>query len=192
MNGIIQITSKTRASTNIIKLVRCVSLFSGNCKKNEKIQGNFIPVYKFPYILPFSMINRLKVYQTALTAISIPVTVCLNQLDQISSGAVQFTVALGFSGCLALYSLGYLTQNFIGYIYYNEEKDVAKISYIDSWGKRKDIEIPTKDIVPFNELPSTFLDGLYFTFRRFSTKETLKFSLNFGIILDKEKIKRVM
>lgn len=96
------------------------------------------------------------------------------------------------SSCLALYSLGYLTQDFIGFIYYKEENETAKVSYIDFWGKRKDLEIPTQDIIPITELPVTPFDGLYFTFRRFSSKKTLKLSLKFGIILDKDKIKQVL
>lgn len=95
MNGIIEIALRTKTSVNTIKIVRCVSLLRSNCKQDENIRGNFIPIYKFPYIIPFSIINRLKLYQTALTAVSLPVAICLNQLNHISSSAVQFTAALG-------------------------------------------------------------------------------------------------
>lgn len=95
MNGIIQIALKTKACTSTVKIVRSISLLSNNFKQDENVKKDFIPVYKFPYIRPFSIINRLKVYQTALTAVSVPAAICLNQLNQISSDAVEFTAALG-------------------------------------------------------------------------------------------------
>ncbi|KAJ8929803.1 hypothetical protein NQ314_017400 [Rhamnusium bicolor] len=182
----------TQRSTSIIRSLRCISLFANNCKQNENRTENFVPVYKFPYIRQFSLINRLKIYQTVLTVTSVPATVILNYLDYASSDLAEFAAALGTSGCLTLYGLGYLTTKFIGFIYYDEENHTAKVSYVDFWGSRKDIIIPANDIVPIDELPVTPLNGLFLTFRRFSTNETLKFSLRYGIILDKEKIKNIL
>ncbi|KAJ8979414.1 hypothetical protein NQ317_015846 [Molorchus minor] len=180
------VVTKTKA------LYRNISLLTVKYKQNENHEKNFVPVYKFPYIVPFSLINRLKVYQTVLTVTSIPGIVILNQLNYVSSGYVDFTAALGISGCLSLYSLGFLTNKFVGFIYYDEGNDVARLSYIDFWGKRKDIDVPAKDLVPISELPTTPLDGLFLTVRRFSTKDTLRLTLRYGIILDKEKIKKIL
>ncbi|KAG5863344.1 hypothetical protein JTB14_023119 [Gonioctena quinquepunctata] len=113
-------------------------------------------------------------------------------MNFVDFGAIQVTGALGISGCVTLYSLGFLTDKFIGFIYYNEEKDLAKVAYVDFWGKRKDITIPANDIVPLKELPSVPWDGLFLTFRRFSTKETLRLNMYFGIIIDKEKIGKIL
>ncbi|KAJ8923176.1 hypothetical protein NQ315_001730 [Exocentrus adspersus] len=180
----------TRTSNCIQNGKRCTS--TSTVPQGEEKSTDYVPVYKLPYIIPFSLVNRLKVYQTALTVITVPAAAALNQLHHISSEAVMYTAALGLSGCLTLYGLGFLTQNFVGIMYYNEERDTVKIAYTDTWGRRKDIEIPAKDIVPLNDLPVTMFDGLFFTFRRFSTKDTLKLTLRYGTILDKEKFKRIL
>lgn len=49
--------------------------------------------------------------------------------------------------CVALHSAGYFTNNLIGFIYYNQQTEIVKISYADFWGNRKNIEIPVVDIV---------------------------------------------
>ncbi|KAJ8957435.1 hypothetical protein NQ318_004915 [Aromia moschata] len=180
-----------RGLPKILQNCRSISIFANKYKQSNKTRETFTPVYKFPYIVPFSIINRLKIYQTGLTTAGIPAMVILNQLNYVASDAIYFTAILGISGCLTLYSLGFLTERFVGFIYYNEEKDIVKIAYIDFWGRRKDIEVPGEDIVPLNELPIAPMDVLFLTLRRFSTKETLRLNLRFGIILDKNKFKKM-
>lgn len=91
-----------------------------------------------------------------------------------------------------MYGLGYLTIKFIGFIYYNEQNNLVKISYVDFWGWRKDIEISAKDVVPINELPTSATDGLFLKIRRYSTKEILKLNFQYGIIVEKELIKKIL
>ncbi|CAH1109832.1 unnamed protein product [Psylliodes chrysocephalus] len=161
-------------------------------KTDSQQKITYTTVYKFPYIRPFSVLNRLKFYQTVLTGIAVPTSCMLNQLNFISTGAFQVICSLGLSGCLTLYGLGYLTIKFIGFIYYNEQNNLVKISYVDFWGWRKDIEISAKDVVPINELPTSATDGLFLKIRRYSTKEILKLNFQYGIIVEKELIKKIL
>lgn len=55
----------------------------------------FIPIYKFPYIRVFSVVNRLKLYQTVLTVVTVPVAITLSQVDIISKDMVFATMLLG-------------------------------------------------------------------------------------------------
>ncbi|XP_023014327.1 transmembrane protein 186 [Leptinotarsa decemlineata] len=182
----------------IIKYLHCparvkLRLLSGTVLNKEVSKdGNYTPVYKFPYIRPLAVVNRLKLYQTILTATSVPAVAIMTQMNYVDVDALKATCFLGLSGCITLYGLGFLTSKFIGFIYYNEEKDVAKVAYVDFWGRRRDLEIPASDVIPINELPHSYMDGLFLTFRRYSTKQTLRLNMQYGIILDKEKISKIL
>nr|CAI5818135.1 unnamed protein product [Callosobruchus analis]CAI5820076.1 unnamed protein product [Callosobruchus analis] len=169
-----------------------IKLLTANSKYIERENRNFIPVYKFPYIRPLALVNRLSLYQIAATITSLPVAVLLNYNQIIGPGEVQLIAGLGITGCVTLLTAGFFTQKFIGFIYYNEEKNIVRIAYNDFWGRRKDIDIPATDIVPLSDLPATPIDGLYLTFRRFSTKETLKLNIGAGVILDKDKFNKIL
>ncbi|XP_060523333.1 transmembrane protein 186 [Cylas formicarius] len=156
----------------------------------ENEGGKYIPVYNFPYIRPFTVVNRLKLYQTVLTGISVPGGAILSQLGCVSWDTAQSTTLLGVSACVMLYGIGFLTTKFIGFIYYNPETDSVKLAYGDFWGRRKDLVMPRSDVMPLSELPTTPLDKLFVTFRRYNSKETLKLDMRFGVILDAEKFKQ--
>ncbi|CAH0563683.1 unnamed protein product [Brassicogethes aeneus] len=166
-------------------------LASANADGVEK-ESKFVPVYQFPYIRAISAINRLKIYHTAFSAAALPISIALASEHVVPNDTVWFAGCIGISGIITLYSIGYLSQRFVGIIYYDESRKVAKYSYLDFWGNRKNKEIPVEDIIPISELPVSTFDGLYLTLRQFSCKETYKFSLKFGIILDKEQLKKVL
>lgn len=61
----------------------------------KKSSENFIPVYKFPYIRVAGVVNRLKFYQTTLTAISVPTAFILGACNLISGESFLITAAYG-------------------------------------------------------------------------------------------------
>lgn len=90
---------------------------------------------------------------------------------------------LGIVVCLPLYVFGYLAHNTVGFIYFNQEKDVIRIAYTDFWGRRKDIESSTNDWQLKSETesrPSIFGSRLV----KLSTNESFRVNLRYGIILD--------
>ncbi|XP_017786894.1 PREDICTED: transmembrane protein 186 [Nicrophorus vespilloides] len=161
--------------------------FIGKANFCSKPNNDFVPVYFFPFIKTFSIVNRIKYYQSAATAGGIPLSVILNQASVITLDQTIATVFVGISGCMVLHTFGLMTKNFVGIMYINEKSDEVKISRLDFWGKRKDDIVPISDIVPFSELPSSITDTLYTKLRFFSdTKTMLKVSLKFGKILDEK------
>ncbi|KAF7267537.1 hypothetical protein GWI33_019243 [Rhynchophorus ferrugineus] len=99
---------------------------------------------------------------------------------------------VGGALCAALLSTGYFINNLIGYIYYNQKTETAKISYVDFWGKRKNIEIPVVDIVPICDTKPSIHDKLFISIQRYSTKDTLKLNLNYGVIYDTDKFQKIL
>lgn len=98
---------------------------------------------------------------------------------------------LGLTTCASLYTVGILANRFIGFVYLNKEENCLRIAYIDFWGRRKDIEVPLNDIVPFSEVPVSITDLFYFKFCRFSNNEILKINFKYGIVLDRDKFKKL-
>lgn len=94
--------------------------------------------------------------------------------------------------CLALYTLGLLANRFIGFIYYNASTDLLKLAYLDFWGRRRETEIPAKDIIPVSEVETNFKDKIYIILRRYSTKDTFRISTRYGIILEKDIMKQLL
>ena len=73
----------------------------------------------------------------------------------------------------------------MGAIYLSSDSSKIKISYLDFWGKRVDIYCPVSDVVPFSEISERSGD-IYINLRRYSTPQTLHFTLRFGTVLDTE------
>lgn len=57
--------------------------------------NNFIPIYKFPYIRIFSVINKLKLYQTVITAAAVPSAILLTATNVVAPDAVLVTCGIG-------------------------------------------------------------------------------------------------
>lgn len=92
---------------------------------------------------------------------------------------------------MVLYSLGYLCNKFIGFIYVHKEEPNIKVAYIDFWGNRKEEIVPFEDIVPLSDLPVSYTDLLFVPFKRYSTKNVLKLNVKVGQILHKENFNKV-
>ncbi|GLH02945.1 Transmembrane protein 186 [Gryllus bimaculatus] len=59
----------------------------------------------------------------------------------------------GLAGCAIFYGSGYFLNNLIGAVYVNKSLDTVKLSYIDFWGQRMNMECPINDIVPLSDQP---------------------------------------
>ncbi|XP_030755321.1 transmembrane protein 186 [Sitophilus oryzae] len=153
---------------------------------------DFVPIYHFPYIRATTIVNRLKVYQLAATGLTIPGIAMFSGLFGISMDIVQTSGTIALSLLAFISSLGFLTKNIVGYIYYNEKNNTVKISYANTWGNRIDVELLADDIIPLNDLPKSVLHELYLPIKRYSTKDTLKLNMTYGTILNEELFKRIM
>ena len=99
----------------------------------------------------------------------------------------------GISGTFTLSVVGYLLKNMVGLVYTNSNNpEIVKISYMDFWGRRRDVEKPTTDIVPLSEISKSIFDQ-YFTKLKFysSDKEEYKLVHRFGGIVDLELFSKV-
>lgn len=73
----------------------CDAKFKSYSNSSSTENSGFIPVYKFPAVRVLSTINRLKLYQSGLTAVAIPTSIALNQLGILAQDGLHFTIGLG-------------------------------------------------------------------------------------------------
>ena len=81
----------------------------------------------------------------------------------------------------------------VGLVYTNiNNPEIVKISYMDFWGRRRDIEKPISDVIPLSEISKSIFDQ-YFTKLKFysNDKEEYKLVHRFGGIVDLELFSKV-
>ncbi|XP_066262680.1 transmembrane protein 186 [Euwallacea similis] len=161
-------------------------------KVTHEISADFKMIYKFPYIHYFSLINRLKVYHTVISAVASVGVIVLSVTGIVSPGTVATTIGVAISGCFFFYSLGFATARFIGFIYFNENTNTVQIAYVDFWGRRRDVQVPVNDIIPQTELPESIANKVWHPIVRYSSKETLRLQLQVGKIFDLEALNKIL
>lgn len=64
---------------------RFTAVSYSNYKQTETVSQKYTPIYSFPYIKVFAFINRLKLYQTGITLVSIPSSAVAVGFDVLST-----------------------------------------------------------------------------------------------------------
>lgn len=97
---------------NIVSTARvstCSSIFNIETGVKSKLRPNassgsdasppstnqWISIYQFPYIRALVVLNKIKIYQAALTSGGIPLTMLLENADILPMGAANTFAALG-------------------------------------------------------------------------------------------------
>lgn len=189
---------------NLTINLRCLSQVS--IKKQETPKQNVVgenkmgfvskysgykTIYKFTRINHISMYNRVKVLILTSSCVIIPIIAILDALEIISHDAGMITSTIVCSTAVACFAVGILFENYIGFIYYKDENNI-KIAYVDTWGKRVDIDTSTKDIKSLTSAPSSITDRFYRTIRLKSLPVRLKITINHLAIYNEELLTEVI
>lgn len=148
--------------------IRCVSNNSQqNQSTNTLSNKEWKTIYRLKSINVFVGINKLKQYQAVLAACSVPLAMALESTSSIGSGFASICAAIGLSpyipllntlsilellflgitGTVTLSLYSGLSKNLIGYVYtHSKDSSLVRLSYIDFWGRRKNIELKLTDI----------------------------------------------
>jgi hypothetical protein len=99
---------------------------------------------------------------------------------------------IGLTGACTLFGASYLIRNLIGFVYTSQKRpDLAKIAYMDFWGRRIDFVTPIDNIEPFSEQKAHVLDKLVSFIKLYDENKTLKLSYKIGGVLDVDEMTRV-
>ena len=89
----------------------------------------------------------------------------------------------------SLLTFGWAATRTICYLYTTVECNRVIITRIDFWGRRRDIELDTRDIIPINDIETP--NKTILPFKRYSTKSTMYYSIKIGQILDRPRFNRL-
>ncbi|XP_065706356.2 transmembrane protein 186 [Patagioenas fasciata] len=151
---------------------------------------DFKLVYRFPGIKYCRVVSRLKLLQTATTALTLPPVCYLYLQDQVSQNILLYTTGLALFAGAMLYGMSYFFRRIIGLIYLSETGRTVKVAHLTFWGRRNDIYCPIETVMTLDETGDSKGELLH-QFKRYNSKEILYFTIKFGQILDRQKFTQI-
>ena len=146
----------------------------------------FTKFYRFPYIVHVRAVSRLKLYQTCVTVVMIPLMGVYCALGKADISSMYMAISVATFATVMLFAISAYTRRLIGILSFNEAEDIVKVSRLTFWGNRRDIYLPLQSIIPLSEMTGNSED-IYTKFCRYDSDEVLYISLRFGGIEDKDK-----
>ncbi|CAF0890591.1 unnamed protein product, partial [Didymodactylos carnosus] len=155
----------------------------------SSIFEDFYLIYRFPYQVQLRQIQFIKLGQCFGLAVFLPYYTYAYYLGTVTT--FNFYLGLGIVGMslVSLFSFGYFATRLICYLYTTPLCERVIITYVDFFGRRTDMEIPTIDIVPINEIETP--DRFFLPFKRYSLQGIMYYSLKWGDIFDRPRFNRV-
>ncbi|CAF3822612.1 unnamed protein product [Rotaria sordida] len=155
----------------------------------SKLFNDFYLIYRFGFLRSMRYIQILKLSQTLATVLLAPYQIYNYNEGLITLFELQFSLFLVSLASFSLYLFGWLATRTICYIYTNVECDRVILTHVDFWGRRKNIELNTRDIIPINDIETP--NKTFLPFKRYSTINTMYYSIQFGKILDRPRFNRI-
>ncbi|GAB6020271.1 hypothetical protein CHUAL_002989 [Chamberlinius hualienensis] len=169
-------------------LVGCRAMSAVNSVKRpttppcEETKQDFTQIYKYPHIIFARNICRLKLFQTGFTVSATPLIGVLYAYDVVGLKTFTYIGSCSVLALCVLFVFGNFFRRFVGAMYMNSSNDILKIAHLTFFGRRRDVLVPVKDIVPFldrGENPN----NVYYTLERYSTGDKYFYIIKFGGIL---------
>ena len=152
---------------------------------------SFKTFYRFPHITYARLLSRMKIYQTGFTVIGLPALATAQSLGYAQGNSLPLATGVTLFAGVMLYVMSHYFRRLIGLMAVNEIRDTVKVSHLTFWGKRNDLFVPVKEIVPISDMADKPED-IYVKFCRYGTNEYLYYSVRHGLILDKEIFEDVL
>jgi hypothetical protein len=160
-------------------------------QKQRAFLENFDCIYTFRYINQLRLMNRAKVYQTALSITFGVASIFLYDMGLITD--INMTLAANASMLCALFMLLLIsrqTVKVIGKMYLSKDGSTVLISHLNFWGKRRDFKLKILDIEPLASLYD--LNDTIVNLRIKNADGSMYLSLTYGVNLDKDKLFKLL
>lgn len=147
-------------------------------------------IYKMPLIGLVRLLNRAKIYQTALTGVFASMSIYSYMVTDGHLKTVLILTAVCALASGMLYVFGHSVKRLVGIVYVNPDRSRVKIAHLTFWGRRQDEVVDANDLYALSdfydrkaflvklERVSTVSDYYYFTFK-------------FGGVTDKQTFEQV-
>jgi len=150
----------------------------------------FKTVYRSPYIVAMHIACRFKLYQTALTAVLLPVSAGLLYLGAIQPASFGAVTGVSTLATVMLFLSGEVFRRTVGIIYICPEKKNVIISHLSWWGGRVDFSCEISEIIPPGQ-DRERMEDVYWKIRFYDSDEYFFISTRFGGILRSSDFKEI-
>ncbi|KFO24832.1 Transmembrane protein 186 [Fukomys damarensis] len=147
-------------------------------------------VYRFNAIRAFGVISWLKVAQTAVSVIVLPVGYYLYLQGHMTLNSLYLATGVAGFALVMLCWMSYFFRRLVGILYVNESGTVLRVAHLSFWGRRQDTYCPVVDVMPLTETKDQPQSTLM-CIRQYSGKQTFYLTLRHGHIVDKERFTQV-
>jgi len=147
-------------------------------------------VYRSPLIIAMHVACRLKLYQTALTAVLLPVSAGLLFIGGIAPASFGAVAGVSTLATVMLFLSGEIFRRTVGMIYICPEKKNVIISHLSWWGGRVDFSCEISEIIPPGQ-EGERMDDVYWKIRFYDSEEYFFISTRFGGILRSSDLKEI-
>ncbi|KAH7638437.1 hypothetical protein HUG17_2470 [Dermatophagoides farinae] len=172
------------------------NIFQTKRKKSNRTPaddlGEWIPIYRFPYIVPCRIISRAKLHMTIMMTTILPASYFIGAESYNTSDLMMMTGISAFSLTL-LYGFGQIFRRLIGSIYVSPEKNLVRISHLTFFGNRVEKILPRDNLLLLSDSNANLNDLLLRVspMDQNELKDSLYICLKYGGILDVEKFANV-
>ncbi|GAA6231115.1 transmembrane protein 186 isoform X2 [Lates japonicus] len=147
-------------------------------------------IYTLPYIKHLRAMSRLKLLQTAITMVILPPVYVLYLQGDVSLFFVSYTAGIALFAGVMLYTASHFFRRVVGMMYLDPSQTTLKVSHLTFWGKRQDIYLPVSDVMTITDTGDSTKETIL-KLQRYSSPQTLYFSIRYGHVVDKVGFERV-
>jgi hypothetical protein len=112
-------------------------------------------VFAYPHIVKMRLACKMKLYQTALISVALPVSLKCLAMDYCGPSTVAALAGISFVSLSVLTIVGEVFRKFVGKIYMRHDGDRIIISHLTFFGNRAETAVFVKDVVPLSESSET-------------------------------------
>uniref|UniRef100_A0A8C6WD09 Transmembrane protein 186 n=1 Tax=Nannospalax galili TaxID=1026970 RepID=A0A8C6WD09_NANGA len=150
----------------------------------------FYMVYRFSAIRSLGYVSRLKLAQTALTVLALPVGFCWYSQGLMTLNSIYLMGGISSFALAMLCWMSHYFRRLVGILYVNESGTVLRVAHLTFWGWRQDTYCDVSDVKPLSESKDQVQD-VFMRIQQYSGKQTFYLTLRYGRILDRERFSQV-
>lgn len=147
-------------------------------------------IYSLPHIKLIRAVSRLKLLQTAITAVLLPPVVGLYLHGDVPFFLVGYSTGIAVFAGAMLYAASHVFRRVVGMMYLDPSQTTLKVSHLTFWGKRNDIYLPVSDVMTIGDTGDSENETIL-RLRTYSGPQTFYFSTQFGRVVDKQGFQKV-
>ncbi|XP_030206899.1 transmembrane protein 186 [Gadus morhua] len=147
-------------------------------------------IYHLPHIKLIRAISRLKLLQTGITLAILPPVYYFYLSGELSYFLATYSTGIAVLAGVMLYTASHFLRKVVGMMYLDSTQSTLKVSHLTFWGRRHDVFLPVTDVMTLGDTGDALTETVL-RLKRYSTAETMYFSLSYGRIVDKQAFEKV-